>query len=242
MPKTMTFDKSPSVIRRMFNTIAHRYDMFNRCVSFGQDVRWRRKTAAALPDQSSIRLLDLATGTADLILMMKKTPRGSAISGAVGLDIAEDMLAVGQRKVEASGLSDMISLRQGDAADIPFDPHTFDAVTMAFGIRNVSNISVVLSEMFRVLKSNGRAVILEFSLPSNPLIRGAYLGYFRYVLPFVGGLITGDRKSLVYLNKSVEAFPYGNAFVRLMENAGFINVTTTPLSFGVAAIYTGDKP
>jgi len=223
----------------MFDRIAHRYDLLNRLLSLGQDIVWRQRVAQYLPEKSPLHLLDMATGTADQLLMMYgKTDR---ITSAVGMDMSEQMLAVGRNKIRERHLEHIMTLQTGDATQIPAPDQTFDVVTISFGIRNVSDVDQALREMYRVLKPAGRALILEFSLPQNRFLRGVYLFYFRYVLPVIGGMISGDRYAYNYLNKTVETFPYGEAFCQRMRSAGFIAVQANPLTFGIATIYQGDK-
>lgn len=224
----------------MFNRIAPRYDLLNRVVSFGQDVVWRKKLTQYLPEGDALEQLDLATGTGDIPIMMMATPNGARIKRALGLDISSEMIRVGQDKLQKKGLNDRITLREGDATTVDLPDNDKDLVTIAFGIRNVDNVPQALSEMVRVLRPGGRALILEFSLPRFFLMRWGYLFYFRFILPAVGGLITGDYQALKYLNQSVEAFPYGEAFLSKMRDAGFKDVVGHSLCFGVATIYQGD--
>lgn len=230
---------SRSDVWKMFDRIAHRYDLLNRLLSFGQDVIWRKKVVRHLKKTPDQHILDLATGTADLLLTIDQ--KHPFLQEGIGIDLAEKMLDVGQRKIADHGLNRKLHLQVGDVAAIPFPENSFDAVTIAFGIRNVENLKEGLGEMYRVLKSGGRAVILEFSLPSNRLIRASYLFYFRNVLPRVGAFISGDKYAYQYLNETVESFPYGNEFCDLMRQAGFKEVMSTPLTFGIATIYQGDK-
>jgi demethylmenaquinone methyltransferase/2-methoxy-6-polyprenyl-1,4-benzoquinol methylase len=225
---------------KMFDRIAHRYDLLNRLLSFGQDSIWRRRVARLLPDGSDLHLLDLATGTADLLLSLKR--RSARVEFGVGLDMAARMLAIGRQKITRTNQTGKLTLVRSDACRLPFDDSTFSAVTIAFGIRNVIDIPLALREMHRVLKPNGRTLILEFSLPENRFIRRIYLLYFRRVLPAIGGLISGDSLAYHYLNETVETFPYGQDFCRLMEDADFANVKANRLTLGVATIYQGDRP
>ncbi len=223
----------------MFDRIAHRYDLLNRLLSGGQDVVWRKKVAKYLPNRANQRVLDLATGTADLLISM--TRHNQQVGSGIGIDMAEKMLDIGREKLSKMQLSDRLELKVGDATTIPYEDDQFDAVTISFGIRNVIDVSKGLAEMQRVLNPGGRAIILEFSLPSNRLIRSAYLFYFRHILPKIGGLISGDSYAYGYLNKTVETFPYGDEFCQLMRDVGFENVKMKPLTFGIATIYYGDK-
>ncbi len=230
---------SGEAVWQMFDRIAPRYDLLNRMLSFGLDVRWRKRMAELLPRPDGLALLDLATGTADQLLMLADTP--GRIASGVGMDMAEGMLAVGRKKIEAQGRGQSLVLKTGDATQIPADDASFDAVTISFGIRNVVDVPQALREMRRGLRPGGRALILEFSLPANPLVRFGHLTYLRYFLPTIGGIISGDLKAYRYLNRTIEAFPYGDAFCRLMEDAGFSSVRANPLTFGVASIYQGDQ-
>ena len=226
-------------VYRMFDRIAGRYDLLNRLLSFRQDVAWRKKVAALLPQKDQLAVLDLATGTGDLLLSMQQhAPR---ITSGVGLDMAGEMLKYALFKTKEKNLSDTLTYIRGDAVNIPFADHSFDAVTIAFGIRNVTDVLKSLGEMFRILSDDGKALILEFSLPRNRLVRAGYLFYFRHILPLVGGLISGDSYAYRYLNKTVETFPYGKEFCILMENAGFSDVKEHRMTFGIATIYEGRK-
>lgn len=223
----------------MFDRIAHRYDLLNRLLSFGRDVAWRRRMARNLPDVEGLHVLDLATGTADVLLFFHAESRRLAYG--VGVDMSSGMLAHGREKVLRAGLSHKVALVRGDATAIPVAEGSFDVVTISFGIRNVVNVEAGLREMRRVLRPSGRALVLEFSLPRNPFIRVPYLFYFRHVLPRVGGLISGNADAYRYLNRTVETFPYGEAFCALMTGAGFKRVASQPLTFGVATLYVGEK-
>ena len=222
---------------RMFNRIAHRYDLLNHLLSFGTDKWWRRRAARALRAAAPRTLLDLATGTADqAIALSRQCPSLELILGA---DMAAEMLVHGLPKVQPGLLRCPVALLQGDALALPLADHCCDAVTISFGIRNVENVSLALREMRRVLRPGGTALILEFSLPGNWLLRTGYLLYLRHVLPLLGGLISGDSSAYRYLNKTVETFPYGQAFLDLMLDAGFGSVKAIPMTFGVASLYLG---
>lgn len=224
---------------KMFDRIANRYDLLNRLLSMRQDVLWRKKLLDLLPPKNSLYLLDVATGTADQILhLFEETDK---IEKAIGIDMSENMLAQGQKKIAQLNLEGKVSLRVGDATQIPFKNDEFDVSTMSFGIRNVNNVELALKEILRVLKPGGTSLILEFSLPKNKLIKKPYLFYFRNVLPKIGSVISGDSMAYSYLNQSVEDFPYGTEFCSLMEKSGFAEVTATPLTLGIATIYKGTK-
>jgi len=224
----------------MFDRIAGRYDVLNRSLSFGQDVRWRKRLRRHLPAGQEIRVVDLATGTADQILFLMDG-RGT-IAKAEGYDLAEEMLEIGRKKVRERGLDERVTLHTGDAMDCPAESGKADVVTISFGIRNVLDVPSGLREMRRLLKPGGKACILEFSIPPNRLIRGGYFFYFRHILPRVGGWVSGDAPAYSYLNKTVETFPCGEEFCQLMRDAGFEQVQAEPMTFGVATLYTGIRP
>ncbi len=222
----------------MFDRIAGRYDLLNRLLSSGIDRRWRARMARMLPQRDNLEVLDLASGTADQLIALADTGR---VARGVGLDLAEQMLAIGRDKIKRRGLDDKLTLSVGDAENLQLQSATFDTVTITFGIRNMTDTARTLAEMHRVLKPGGRALILEFSLPSNGFVRRCYLIYLRHILPRLGALISGDASAYRYLNETIETFPYGDAFCQLMTRAGFTSVTCTPLTFGIASIYQGDK-
>jgi demethylmenaquinone methyltransferase/2-methoxy-6-polyprenyl-1,4-benzoquinol methylase len=223
----------------MFDRIAPRYDLCNRLLSFGTDVCWRRRMLRLLPPRESLDVLDLATGTADQVISIV---RGDArVVRATGLDMSENMLAIGREKLTRTGLAGKINLRTGDAGDIPEADKSADLVTISFGIRNVTDVPASLREMLRVLRPGGRVLILEFSLPENRVFRPLYLFYLRHILPPLGHAISGDSSAYRYLNQTIETFPCGEKFCLLMRDAGFTNVLHHPLSFGIATIYQGDK-
>ncbi len=223
---------------QMFDRISHRYDLLNRMLSFGQDIKWRKKVATLLKDTPDQHLLDLATGTGDLLISLCKNSK--LIVAAVGLDMSGNMLKIGQKKLIKENLGQLASMVRGNAEMLPFQDNSYDIITISFGIRNVTDVNKSLKEMYRVLKPGGRVLILEFSLPENSFVRNSYLFYFRYVLPFVGSIISGDSYAYKYLNKTVETFPFGEKFCNLMRNVGFEKVHATPLTLGVATIYQGD--
>ena len=230
-------DEKKTTSWQMFNRISRRYDLLNRLLSARRDIVWRKKCARMLPKRSGLRVLDLATGTADLLLALLKERPDIAL--AAGLDPAMEMLKIGQDKCRKKNTA--VSFINGDAQMQPLKSGSVDIITMAFGIRNVANIEAAFREMHRVLADRGRLLILEFSLPTNRLIRRIYLLYFRRILPFIGGLISGDRQAYQYLNRTVEDFPYGEAFKQKLVAAGFTNTKALPLTFGIASIYSAEK-
>lgn len=194
--------------------------------------------ASLLTAKSDQEVLDLATGTGDQLVALYQTGK---VAKGVGLDLSEKMLEIGRAKLARLKLDDNLSLKTGDAGLIPLGDNLFDAVTISFGIRNVTDVPSALIEMRRVLRPEGRALILEFSLPRSLVMRKLYLFYFRHILPALGGMISGDSHAYRYLNQTVETFPYGESFCQLMRAAGFKEVHATPLTFGIATIYQGDK-
>ncbi|HMP74852.1 MAG TPA: bifunctional demethylmenaquinone methyltransferase/2-methoxy-6-polyprenyl-1,4-benzoquinol methylase UbiE [Kiritimatiellia bacterium] len=240
MPPTAPAEPSRHEVWRMFDRIAPRYDLLNRVLSGGRDVAWRRRMAKLLPNREGLRLLDVATGTADQILMlMDVAPR---VTEATGVDMAEKMLEKGREKVRARGMEKQIHLKTGDAVAIPEPDAAYDVCTISFGIRNVVDVVQGLREMRRVLRPDGRAMVLEFSQPEARWFRGLYFFYLRHVLPVLGGWFSGDREAYRYLNVTIETFPSGAAFCALMQQAGFVNVRAVPLTLGIASIYVGDAP
>lgn len=224
----------------MFNRISKRYDFLNRLLSLRQDVRCRKAVVGALPAGEGLRMLDLATGTGDQILHLFESTR--RVATATGMDLAEDMMAIGRQKIAAKGLESRVDLRLGDACQIPVPDQAYDFTTISFGIRNVLDVPRALREMHRVVKPGGRVIVLEFSLPTSAILRVPYLIYFRHVLPAIGSLFSGDAHAYRYLNRTVETFPYGEAFCALMREAGLVNVTARPVVLGVATVYAGDRP
>lgn len=238
-PESIQEQPSRRQVWRMFDRIAGRYDLLNRLLSMGRDVAWRKRMARYLPPGDALHLIDVATGTADVLLFLHG--RSGRIRRGTGVDMSSGMLARGREKIHRRGLDHDLALVRGDAVQLGLRENAADAVTIAFGIRNVVDVDAALREMYRVLKPGGRALILEFSLPSVRWLRRFYLFYFRHVLPRIGGIISGDRDAYRYLNATVESFPYGETFCALMRDAGFRDVHAQPLTFGIASLYAGDK-
>lgn len=225
-------------VKKMFGAIAGRYDLLNRLLSFGVDVGWRRALVARLPRQGELKILDLASGTGDVAIEIVKRRPGAKVCGA---DLSLPMLKAGVPKIIKRGMAGAISLQAVSAEELPYPENTFDGLTIAFGIRNVARRDVALKEMARVLKPGAKALILDFSLPQNPVIRVLYGFYFHRVLPLLGGLVSGNFEAYRYLPKSVEGFPPREAFKAMMEEAGFKSVAFTDYTLGVATIYEGVK-
>ena len=229
---------TPAKSWQMFDQISNHYDLLNRLLSLGLDKNWRRELKYYLPEGTDLSLLDLATGTGDVLLTLIKAP---SIATGHGIDLSKNMLQAAQDKITNTGLRSQLTVSEGDAAQIPFENGKFDVVTISFGIRNTESPQKVLSEIFRVLKKNGRALILEFSLPANPVLRSLALFYLRTIVPGIGGLISGNAEAYRYLNRTIEQFPCGESFCDLMQEAGFRIVRFDPLTFGIATIYQGTK-
>jgi demethylmenaquinone methyltransferase/2-methoxy-6-polyprenyl-1,4-benzoquinol methylase len=223
---------------KIFDEIAGTYDFLNHFLSLGIDIYWRKKFLANLPITDSINALDLATGTGDVALTLVQDPR---VKKVTGIDMSEGMIKIGAEKVKSKNLEKKIILLKGDGVYIPCADSIFDITTISFGIRNFSDPVISLQNIHRVLKPNGRLMIMEFSIPTNFFVRSLYSFYFRNILPFIGNLFSKHKDAYTYLNQTVEDFPYGNDFLVLMKNAGFINLKFTPLTFGIATLYIGDK-
>lgn len=225
---------------QMFDRIAWRYDFLNRILSMGIDRGWREQMANMLPPRSSLKVLDLATGTADVPLTFIKSNHD--ITHITGMDLSEKMLDIGREKIKAQHFEDRITLSTGDAMQIPAESDAYDAATISFGIRNVPDVLTTLKEMHRVLNAGGHALILEFSTPEIPGFKQGYLFYLRHILPQIGAALSGDSYAYRYLNQTIETFPYGQDFCDLMLEAGFSQAEAVPLTGGIATIYRGVKP
>ncbi|MEZ5198682.1 MAG: bifunctional demethylmenaquinone methyltransferase/2-methoxy-6-polyprenyl-1,4-benzoquinol methylase UbiE [Bacteroidales bacterium] len=224
-------------VRTMFNSIANSYDFLNHFLSAGVDYSWRKKAIRMLGKNKPETILDVATGTGDLAIEALKIKPEKII----GVDIAEDMLAVGRKKLKEKDPNEIITLEQGDSENLRFNEFTFDAVMVAFGVRNFENLEKGLSEMHRVLKKGGEVLILEFSKPAKFPVKQFYAFYFRFILPTLGRIISGDKSAYTYLPESVSAFPAGKAFTDVLDKVGFRQTECKPLTFGIATIYTGKK-
>jgi demethylmenaquinone methyltransferase/2-methoxy-6-polyprenyl-1,4-benzoquinol methylase len=224
-------------VESMFNSIAPRYDLLNRWLSFGIDKLWRKRVVNLLSDLQAASILDVATGTADLALEVCRIKP----AGVQAIDISEGMLRIAQQKVLKYGRQHTIHLRQGDSENLPFEKNLFDAVMVAFGVRNFEDLQRGLGEMARVLKPGGRLVVLEFSKPSRFPFKQLYNFYFSRILPWWGGLISQNRAAYTYLPASVKAFPEGPEFEKQLVKAGLVPVKSMPQTFGIATIYLAEK-
>lgn len=222
----------------MFDDIAGRYDFLNRFLSAGIDLRWRKKALAYLKNLQPKKILDVATGTADVAIMAVDILQPEKITG---IDISDGMLDVGRNKIIKLNLQHRIELLNGDSETINFESNSFDAVTVAFGVRNFQNLEKGLSEIFRVLRPGGRLVILEFSKPTVPVISSFYNFYMKTVTPFLGKLFSKNRCAYQYLDESIKAFPEGKNFLQILDKLGYIHTQYKPLSLGICSIYCADK-
>ena len=225
-------------VSRMFNHIAPYYDFLNHLLSLGIDIQWRKRAIKELPQGAGLHILDVATGTADLALEIHRQLKPEKI---YGVDISRDMLDIGRAKIREKGWQGIIELQDGDSENLHFERDTFDAVTVAFGVRNFENLEAGLAEMFRVLKPGGRIVVLEFSKPRVFPFRQIFNAYFKYLLPLIGRLTSKDPRAYHYLFESVQAFPDGAAFLQVLGQAGFQKTKCIPLTLGVCSIYVGIK-
>jgi demethylmenaquinone methyltransferase/2-methoxy-6-polyprenyl-1,4-benzoquinol methylase len=224
-------------VAQMFDTISNEYDGLNRVISFGIDIKWRKKVVKIIEATNPDKILDIATGTGDLAINLAETNA----SKIIGLDISEGMLDVGRKKIEKLKLSNKIEMVFGDSENIPFETNYFDAITVAFGVRNFENLEKGLSEIYRVLKPNGTFVVLETSIPTKTPYKQGYKFYAKYILPFIGKLFSKDKTAYKYLSDSAAAFPYGKAFNNILAKIGFIDIENKPQTFGVASIYVAKK-
>ena len=232
-------DKAPDRIAGMFDAIAPRYDLLNHLLSAGIDRRWRARAIRSLQLTGREVLLDVCTGTADVALEARRAPAGAA--RVVGVDFAGAMLAIGRRKVRAAGESDRVRLVRADATRLPVGSATVDAATVAFGIRNVERPEAACTEMARALRPGGRLAILEFGEPRVPGLRTLYLWYFKYLLPWIGRMVSGHNAAYSYLPASVRSFPPPAAFAALLQRAGFRDVRAVPLTLGIVYLYTASR-
>ncbi|MBQ1605540.1 MAG: bifunctional demethylmenaquinone methyltransferase/2-methoxy-6-polyprenyl-1,4-benzoquinol methylase UbiE [Bacteroidales bacterium] len=223
-------------IGSLFDSISYRYDRFNHTASMGIDRLWRRRAVRSLPDCQLV--LDVAAGTADLCI---ETIRQGKSQKVVGVDISEGMLDVGREKVLRKGLSDKIELRVADCASLPFDDNTFDAVTCGYGVRNFAELDRSLTEIFRVLKSGGQLRILEFTYPTNKLVRFFYDFYFTSIVPRIGKKLTDNGEAYIYFMNSVKSFAKGRDFIAILEKNGFSDTSFKSQTFGISTLYKACK-
>ncbi|PCJ97348.1 MAG: bifunctional demethylmenaquinone methyltransferase/2-methoxy-6-polyprenyl-1,4-benzoquinol methylase UbiE [Flavobacteriaceae bacterium] len=242
MPKKITPYKDSKLgkkeqVTQMFDNISNNYDGLNRVISFGIDIKWRNRVVAILSEKKPKYILDIATGTGDLAINMVKT----GAEKIIGLDISSGMLEVGKKKVLEKKLGHIIDMVVGDSENLPFEENTFDAITVAFGVRNFENLDKGLSEIYRVLKPSGTFVVLETSVPTKTPFKQGYHFYTKNILPIIGKLFSKDQSAYSYLCESASVFPHGKAFNNILDKIGFIEVENKPQTFGVASIYAATK-
>ena len=238
---TVAPDKTPDRIAGMFDAIAPRYDLLNHLLSAGIDKRWRARAIRTLHLTGRETLVDVATGTADVALEARRAGAAGAAK-VLGVDFAGAMLAHGLGKVRAAGEDRRVALVRGDAMNLPVPTAAVDAVTIAFGIRNVERPDIACREMARVLRAGGRLAILEFGMPRLPGVSAMYRWYFRHLLPLIGRMISGHTGAYTYLPASVGTFPPPGEFMTILRQAGFVDVRAVPLTLGIVYLYTGRKP
>ncbi|WP_025742898.1 bifunctional demethylmenaquinone methyltransferase/2-methoxy-6-polyprenyl-1,4-benzoquinol methylase UbiE [Aquimarina pacifica] len=224
-------------VTEMFDTISENYDGLNRVISFGIDIKWRKKVVSLVKNTNPKRILDVATGTGDLAINLSET---GALE-IIGLDISKGMLSIGRKKILDKKLENVITMVQGDSEKLTYDDHYFDAVTVAFGVRNFENLEKGLSEIYRVLKPGGTFIVLETSIPTKTPYKQGYKLYTTRILPLIGKLFSKDKSAYSYLSESAAAFSYGEAFNNILKKIGFIEVKDNPQTFGVATIYVATK-
>jgi demethylmenaquinone methyltransferase / 2-methoxy-6-polyprenyl-1,4-benzoquinol methylase len=239
LPDVTDVSKSPTRIAGMFDAIAGHYDLLNHLLSAGIDRRWRRQAIRSLALTGRERVLDLCTGTGDLAIAARTS--SPAAARVIGIDFSTAMLRVGAQKIGRASLGAAVTLLRADASRIPLADRSVDAVTIGFGIRNVEDPTAACHEIHRVLKPAGRFAILEFAIPTTPIVRAAYLTYFNHVLPRVGRLVSRHHAAYGYLPASVSAFASPDEFVTILRHAGFSRVCASPLTLGIVFLYTGAR-
>ena len=242
MSKTITPYKDSSLgkkeqVTQMFDNISGSYDGLNRVISLGIDVKWRKKVVALVAEKNPETILDIATGTGDLVIMMANT----SAKKIIGLDISAGMLEVGKQKIEKANLSERIEMVIGDSENMPYPDNHFDAITVSFGIRNFETLEKGLAEIYRVLKPNGIFVILETSVPTKFPFKQGYTFYTKFILPIIGKIFSKDNKAYGYLSESAANFPFGEKLNNILRKNSFIECKAMPQTFGVATIYTATK-
>ena len=234
--KNSTLSKKQQV-SEMFDNVSNNYDLLNRIMTFGLDIKWRKKVVGIIGEKNPEKILDIATGTGDFAIMLAKLKPKKII----GLDLSKGMLDVGIKKVKDKNLEGLIEMVLGDSENLPFTNNYFDAVTVGFGVRNFENLDKGLQEIHRVLKPNGIFVVLETSQPEKFPAKQLFNFYSKYIIPTIGKMFSKDKRAYTYLPKSAAVFPYGKKFNNILEKNGFNSATNKPLTFGAASIYTAIK-
>ena len=225
-------------VRQMFDGISPQYDLMNRIISGGIDIKWRKNVVSMLIEKQHEKILDVATGTGDLAIALLQTKATEII----GIDISEGMLDIGKQKVRNNQWDQKIKMQIGDSENIDYPDDYFDAATVAFGVRNFENLDKGLSEILRVLRPGGDLIILETAVPNNYLLRQFYHLYTQFIMPVIGNLFSKDKSAYQYLSDSAAAFPFGKAFNNILAKNGFIEIEDIPQTLGVASIYRAQKP
>ena len=238
VPDKESTDSKKQQVAAMFDDIAFKYDFLNRFLSAGIDIRWRKKALQQIKSLEPKKILDVATGTADVAIIASAMLKPDKI---FGIDISDGMLEIGRQKIKKAGLEKTIELLNGDSETINFKDNAFDAVTVAFGVRNFEHLEKGLSEIKRVLKPGGKLVVLEFSQPKMPGIKSIYNLYMKVICPNVGKLFSKNRNAYKYLDASIKKFPEGKNFTQILDNLGYLNTYSKPLSLGICSIYCGTK-
>jgi len=238
VPFKSSTESKKKQVEKMFDNIAFRYDFLNHFLSAGIDSGWRKKAIQQLRKQNPESILDVATGTGDMAILACKLP---GVKKIIGIDISDGMLEMGKKKIENLGLQNRIELLNGDSEAIIFENNSFDAVTVAFGVRNFQNLEIGLNEIKRVLKPGGKLIILEFTKPKLPVIKNFYNFYLNVITPWIGKLVSKNKTAYRYLNDSVQKFPEGKDFVEILNKLGYKNASCKTLSLGISSIYSGEK-
>ncbi|MBV1924345.1 MAG: bifunctional demethylmenaquinone methyltransferase/2-methoxy-6-polyprenyl-1,4-benzoquinol methylase UbiE [Flavobacteriaceae bacterium] len=225
-------------VEKMFDTISGNYDGLNRVISFGTDIKWRKRVLKLIQDKDPDSILDIATGTGDLAIKFAEKTNASRV---VGLDLSEGMLSVAKNKIEGKSFSNKIQFIKGDSEALPFEDNSFDAITVSFGIRNFEYLEKGLSEIYRVLKPKGIFIILETSVPTKFPVKQGYYFYSKTLLPVIGKVFSKDKVAYTYLSESAAVFPHGKELNNILQKIGFISVENKPQTLGVATIYTATK-
>lgn len=241
MPKNITpyQDSRPKKeqVAEMFDNVSYKYDFLNRLLTFGIDQKWRKLVVKKVAKNNPKILLDIATGTGDFAIMLTQLNPEKVI----GLDLSQGMLDIGIQKIKKRKLENLIEMVQGDSENLPFENNTFDAITVGFGVRNFENLDKGLKEIQRVLKPNGSFVVLETSQPQGFIMKPLFKFYSKYIIPTIGKLFSKDKRAYDYLPESAANFPFGKKFNNILEKNGFKDIANTPLTFGIASMYTATK-
>jgi len=230
-------DSKKEQVAQMFDNISPKYDLLNSILSFGTHKGWRKKCVKLLSEKNPKVILDVATGTADFAIECSRLSPEKII----GIDISEGMMKFGREKIQKSNLEKIITLEYGNAETVNYKDDTFDGIVVGFGVRNFQNLETGLSNLYRILKPGGKLVILEFSYPTNPVVKAFYNFYFSYITPLIGRIFSKDKRAYSYLMESVKAFPNNNNFVNILNKLNYKKTSFKTLSLGVAAIYCGEK-